>query len=152
MGDLSVKYPRVPSSLPRARDVLHQIKDRYVLLSADADTASRPNPGQASLVCWSGDQEKTQAPVAKSVRSSLEEIFQAPIPSETRLRALFDLTHAEAKLAQYLSRGDSLEEVAEKLSIKMTTARTQLAAVFAKTETRRQAKLVAVLSRVAHLE
>jgi DNA-binding CsgD family transcriptional regulator len=152
MGALSVKYPRVPSGLPRTREVLHQIKDRYVLSSADADTESRPDHGQANLVCWNGGQGNVREPVAKSVRFGLEQISQFPIPSATRLRALFDLTHAEAKLAQHLSRGDSLEEVAEKLSIKMTTARTQLAAVFAKTETRRQAKLVAVLSRVAHLE
>jgi DNA-binding CsgD family transcriptional regulator len=74
-----------------------------------------------------------------------------PVPSEARLKALFDLTTAEARLAQRLARGDSVEEVALELSIKMTTARTQLAAIFAKTDTRRQAKLVAILSRVAHL-
>src|SRR5204863_9003408 len=96
--------------------------------------------GTGSLSCLSGGSGKTREPVVNSVRIGLEEIFQFPIPSATRLRALFDLTHAEAKLAQFLSRGDSLEEVAEKLCIKMTTARTQLAAVFAKTETRRQAK------------
>jgi DNA-binding CsgD family transcriptional regulator len=78
-------------------------------------------------------------------------IFDLPVPSEARLRALFDLTAAETRLAQHLARGDSVEEAAQALSIKMTTARTQLAAVFAKTDTRRQAKLVAILSRVAHL-
>jgi DNA-binding CsgD family transcriptional regulator len=82
----------------------------------------------------------------KNILSSL------PIPSEERLRSLFDLTAAEARLAQRLACGDSVEEVARDLSIKMTTARTQLAAIFAKTETRRQARLVAILARVAHLE
>jgi DNA-binding CsgD family transcriptional regulator len=75
-----------------------------------------------------------------------------PIPSEASLKTLFDLTPAEARLAQLLACGDSIEEVAQTLQIKMTTARTQLAAIFGKTETRRQAKLVAILSRVAHLE
>jgi DNA-binding CsgD family transcriptional regulator len=78
-------------------------------------------------------------------------LFDLPVPSAVRLKALFDLTAAEARLAQRLARGDSVEEAAQALSIKMTTARTQLAAVFAKTDTRRQAKLVAILSRVAHL-
>jgi DNA-binding CsgD family transcriptional regulator len=78
-------------------------------------------------------------------------LLDLPVPSEARLKALFDLTTAEARLAQRLARGDSVEEVAQELSIKMTTARTQLAAIFAKTDTRRQAKLVAILSRVAHL-
>jgi DNA-binding CsgD family transcriptional regulator len=75
-----------------------------------------------------------------------------PMPSEASLRSLFDLTPAEARLAQRLACGDSVEEVAKILHIKMTTARTQLAAIFAKTDTRRQAKLVAILCRVAHLE
>lgn len=75
-----------------------------------------------------------------------------PMPSEGSLRSLFDLTPAEARLAQRLACGDSVEEVAKALHIKMTTARTQLAAIFAKTDTRRQAKLVAILCRIAHLE
>jgi DNA-binding CsgD family transcriptional regulator len=78
--------------------------------------------------------------------------LELPMPSEGSLKALFDLTPAEARLAQRLACGDSVEEVAHVLHIKMTTARTQLAAIFAKTETRRQAKLVAILSRIAHLE
>lgn len=74
-----------------------------------------------------------------------------PIPAEARLQDLFGLTRAEVRLAQGLARGESLEEVALSLNIRMTTARTQLAAIFAKTDTRRQAKLVAILSRIAHL-
>ena len=62
------------------------------------------------------------------------------------------MTAAEARLAQLLACGDSIDEVAQKLDIKMSTARTQLAAVFSKTDTRRQAKLVALLGRIAHLE
>jgi DNA-binding NarL/FixJ family response regulator len=81
----------------------------------------------------------------------LSELSNFPIPSESLLRRLFDLTPAEARLAQALTCGDSLEEVAERLNVKMTTARTQLAAIFAKTHTSRQAQLVAILSRLAHL-
>ena len=39
-----------------------------------------------------------------------------------------------------------------RLSVKITTARTQLASIFAKTAIRRQAKLVAILARIAHIE
>jgi DNA-binding NarL/FixJ family response regulator len=92
----------------------------------------------------------------RPARNATSEIGPAaidlPMPSEGSLRKLFDLTPAEARLAQRLACGDSVEEVASTLHIKMTTARTQLAAIFAKTETRRQAKLVAILSHVAHLE
>jgi DNA-binding CsgD family transcriptional regulator len=78
-------------------------------------------------------------------------ILNLPVPSEARLKVLFDLTGAEARLSQHLARGLSVEEAAQLLNVKITTARTQLAAIFAKTDTRRQAKLVAILSRVAHL-
>jgi len=61
------------------------------------------------------------------------------------LQRVFDLTHAEVRLAQGIARGDSLEEIAGGLRIKISTARTQLASIFAKTQTRRQAKLVALL-------
>jgi len=83
--------------------------------------------------------------------AKLAELMDLPVPSEQMLRSIFDLTPAEARLAQSLSRGDSLEHVAQSLNIRMTTARSQLAAIFAKTQTCRQAQLVAILSRLAHL-
>jgi len=83
--------------------------------------------------------------------AKLAELMDLPVPSEQMLRTIFDLTPAEARLAQSLSRGDNLEHVAQSLNIRMTTARSQLAAIFAKTQTCRQAQLVAILSRLAHL-
>ena len=74
-----------------------------------------------------------------------------PVPPEAVLRRLYDLTPAEARLAQGLASGDSLDEVATGLGIRMSTARTQLGSIFAKTDTRRQAKLVALLCHLAHL-
>jgi DNA-binding CsgD family transcriptional regulator len=82
---------------------------------------------------------------------SLTDLHDVPVPHEDTLRVVFDLTPAEARLAQGITRGDTLEEIAISLGIKMPTARTQLAAVFAKTGTRRQAKLVAILTRLALL-
>jgi DNA-binding CsgD family transcriptional regulator len=81
----------------------------------------------------------------------LVELANLPVPPEALLRRLFELTPAEARLAQGLSRGESLEEVAQALNVKMSTARTQLAAIFGKTQTGRQARLVAMLSRLAHI-
>jgi len=106
---------------------------------------SRPDPHQRSASV-AGNPADSAAPPP-----GIMAILDLPVPSETRLKALFDLTAAEARLAQRLARGDSVEEAAQALGVKMTTARTQLAAIFAKTDTRRQAKLVAILSRVAHL-
>jgi DNA-binding CsgD family transcriptional regulator len=82
---------------------------------------------------------------------SLVDLADIPLPSEGWLRRVFNLTEAEARLAQAMTRGDALEQVARALSIKMPTARTQLAAIFAKTHTRRQPALVARLTRLASL-
>ncbi len=79
------------------------------------------------------------------------QIGDLPIPPEAILKRLYDLTPAEARLAQGLAVGDSLDEVASGLGIRMSTARTQLASIFGKTDTRRQAKLVAILCHLAHL-
>jgi len=85
------------------------------------------------------------------VRRNPAELMDLPIPSEALLHAYFDLTPAETRLAQTLARGNSLEETASFLDIKMSTAKSQLASIFGKTNTCRQGKLVAILSRIAHL-
>ena len=82
---------------------------------------------------------------------TLVDLGDNPVPSEGWLRRVFNLTEAEARLAQAMARGDALEQVARALSIKMATARTQLAAIFVKTHTRRQPALVARLTRLASL-
>jgi DNA-binding CsgD family transcriptional regulator len=91
-------------------------------------------------------------PAGRVVPLDIKEVMNFPVPSEARLRLLLDLTAAEARLAQLLASGDTLEQVAQKLGVKLTTARSQLAVIFSKTGIRRQTKLVAILSRLAHLE
>lgn len=108
-------------------------------------------PGLRS--CGQGQLDRARFPdIAVAGPLNAKQVFDFPTPSEAQLRGLLDLTVAEARLARLLASGDSLEDVAEKLSIKLTTARSQLAAIFSKTGIRRQAKLVAILSRIAHLE
>jgi DNA-binding CsgD family transcriptional regulator len=81
----------------------------------------------------------------------LIDLGELPVPSECSLHSIFGLSVAEARLAQGLARGETLEKVARCLGIKMSTARTHLKVIFAKTGTRRQAALTAALSRLAHL-
>ena len=66
-------------------------------------------------------------------------------PSPDALRRLYGLSKAEAALAAALVDGSGLGEAAERLGIGQATAKTQLQAVFAKTDTRRQAQLVNLL-------
>lgn len=74
-----------------------------------------------------------------------------PQPDEVLLSQIFSLTPAECRLAQRLSRGQSLQEISHGLKIGVGTVRMQLKSVFWKTGTRRQAELVALLSQLARL-
>jgi DNA-binding CsgD family transcriptional regulator len=81
---------------------------------------------------------------------TIVDISELPAPTFEALKAVFGLSAAESRLAQSLARGESIESAARLLEIKPTTARSQLASIFEKTGTCRQAKLAALLSRLAH--
>lgn len=61
------------------------------------------------------------------------------------LEQLFSLSPAEARLAQLLADGLSMDEAAVQLGVSRNTVRSQLQAVFAKTGTNRQGDLVRLL-------
>ncbi len=67
------------------------------------------------------------------------------------LEGLFDLTTAEARVANGILSGRSLDDIAAASSLSKETARTQLKGVFAKTATKRQAELVSLLASSAIL-
>lgn len=69
----------------------------------------------------------------------------AGLPDTARLRAAFGLTKAEARLALRLAQGSSLASAAQAFEVKLTTIRSQLQQIFAKTGTSRQSELVAML-------
>lgn len=57
----------------------------------------------------------------------------------------YGLTQAESRLALELAKGISMDDFATKRQISITTARTQLRSIFAKTETSRQPELISLL-------
>jgi DNA-binding CsgD family transcriptional regulator len=65
------------------------------------------------------------------------------------LARAFGLTPAEARLASRLVDEDSVETAADKLGVTYETARKTLKSIFAKTNTHRQAQLVALAARFA---
>lgn len=73
------------------------------------------------------------------------------IPGIDLLRALFDLSPAEAKLAAALSSGQTLKDAAADQAIQFSTARSYLEQVFRKTGTNQQSQLVALLKSTAPL-
>ena len=68
-----------------------------------------------------------------------------PRPPIEGLRAMYHMTPGEARVAAALLTGASIGRVAEMLSISVSTARTHLAHILAKTSTRRQTELMRVL-------
>jgi DNA-binding CsgD family transcriptional regulator len=74
-----------------------------------------------------------------------------PVVNTAALQTVFDLTVAEAKLASDIATGRPLAKIAAARRLSMSTCRTQLQAIFAKTRTCRQAELVALLTRISIL-
>lgn len=77
-----------------------------------------------------------------------------PVASDRALTAellagAFQLTVAESRLARELVRGEGLAAVAARIGISPNTAKSQLKAVFAKTQTRNQAQLVKLLVSIS---
>ena len=68
--------------------------------------------------------------------------------AQRALTEALGLTNREADVAMALGEGLNLAEVAERLMIGVGTARSHLKSIFEKTDTRRQAELIALLMRL----
>jgi DNA-binding CsgD family transcriptional regulator len=69
----------------------------------------------------------------------------AGTPPENLLAQLFGFSPTEVRVAERLMMGDSPEQLAEALAIRISTARWHLASLYRKTGTNRQAELVRLL-------
>jgi DNA-binding CsgD family transcriptional regulator len=96
-------------------------------------------------------------PVAGSARDLFEGGFYIVILTLLRqagamdgaiLQGLFDLTPAEAAIAGQLGQGWTLDKVAEMRGSSLATIRSQVKAIFAKTNVSRQSELVALLAGI----
>ena len=76
---------------------------------------------------------------------------QHPAPQKSILRQVFGLTDAETAIALALSCGRDIDEIAQMRGVRPGTIRNQMKLIFTKTNTRRQAELVALLLRYAPL-
>ena len=70
-------------------------------------------------------------------------------PPEPLLRALFDFTPAEARVARGLAAGATVEELASAAGVSRNTVRSQLRGIMAKTGCCRQAQAVGLFCRVS---
>jgi DNA-binding CsgD family transcriptional regulator len=90
------------------------------------------------------------APDGTSIVALLDRENRSTANPQT-LQKMFGLTGAETHLALRLAHGDAPLEIARSWHLSRTTIRSQLASLFDKTETRRQAELVALLGRISVL-
>ncbi|MBZ9864528.1 helix-turn-helix transcriptional regulator [Mesorhizobium sp. CA15] len=90
------------------------------------------------------------APDGTSIVALLDRETRSSANPQT-LQKMFGLTSAETQLAMRLAQGDAPLEIARSWHLSRTTIRSQLASLFAKTETKRQGELVALLGRISVL-
>lgn len=79
---------------------------------------------------------------------SISSPHPAPLIEADRLKAWYDLTPSEAKLASMLATGKSLADYAENRGVSIEAARFLLKGVFRKTGAESQAQLVALVTRL----
>lgn len=78
----------------------------------------------------------------------LTDLDEVRAPQLETVRRAFGLTHAEARTARLIAMGASTQDISDELEIATETVRKHLKSIFAKTDTHRQAELVALLSRI----
>ena len=78
----------------------------------------------------------------------MTDLERRPNPPEEVLRTTFGLTTMQAKIARLVAAGQSVETIGDQLGIAQETVRSHLKLVLAKTDTRRQAELAAMLSSI----
>lgn len=123
--------------------------------------ARAPNQPPLGPLCWIVIWNKQDAPFvlnqdtdASPQGTSVVMLVDLDLhlqPNPFMLKRMFGLTTAETRLALHLARGEHPDDVARNSRVSPTTVRSQLAALFGKTQTRRQAELVKLLARIAIL-
>jgi DNA-binding CsgD family transcriptional regulator/PAS domain-containing protein len=136
-------------------DVLRRAEFRGLLLAAAA--LNQEHPGGALTLERPNGKRALQVLVtpfrpADADRSHVRVLVLATDP-ETKvnfpdaiLRSLYDLTPAETELANGLITGFTLDELALLRKVSVSTVRSQMKTLLAKTNTRRQSELVGLLS------
>ena len=118
-----------------------------------APTKNTDTPG-LSLICAPEDPRPllitvTDVPEDSQKLVVLVDVHETPQLDANLLIRLFNLTQAEANLAVRLAQATTLREIAAATRVGVGTLRIQLKSIFSKTNTHRQAALVALLNRLA---
>lgn len=101
----------------------------------------QPNQGKAAI----------GSNIPRTVACLMFPLRRRRVTSARQLMSMFGLSPAEARLARALCHGETLEEYADAQGVKLPTLKTQLRAVFAKTQTDRQVSLVSLIAGIPPL-
>ena len=113
-------------------------------------TADRARPLSVTVVPLrsEGLEVFRSEPAALVCVTDLEAGIRVP---EQRIRELFGLTRAEARMAMALFEGARASEAADTLGVSVNTAKVHIGRIFEKTGVNRQAELVALMMRTVGL-
>ncbi|WP_108045703.1 LuxR family transcriptional regulator [Bosea sp. 124] len=128
----------VEAALRSVVDPLEEHRSSMIIQGAGDDA-----PALSACVLPAAAAQAGTPPSAKAM------IALRPLGMATDLvassRQLFNLTESEARFASALASGLSLTQAAEAQGVRISTARTHLARIFQKTQTRQQSQLVSLL-------
>lgn len=127
--------------LPRATSQIPVTADSWLIL---------PREGRRHLAVRTIRLENAAPPDPEAVLI-LVDLDAVPQINPMTLEEIFDMTAAEARIAVQLAAGKSVAEIATAENITIAATRSLLAAVFAKTNTRRQRELISLLEKIALL-
>lgn len=82
------------------------------------------------------------------VMGLITDLQDKPASDTDALRAIFDLSGAEAHVALLLAQGESLRSISELRGISYETTRSHMKAIFQKTEVKRQSELVSLFNAI----
>ncbi len=153
-NDVKIKdrrlFVRDPAALALLKEAIDHVKTppRLGPLPTDPIIVQRQDKLPVIVRIWRFDGAAHLPAREVCALLTLNALGPKPGPPAAILAKTFRLTPSEAKLACVIARGASPYIAARELNISKETARNQLKAVFAKTDTHRQSELVALLLQV----
>ncbi|WP_246696534.1 helix-turn-helix transcriptional regulator [Mesorhizobium sp. SARCC-RB16n] len=147
-GELTSRWPEESVALrSHIKAVVHSVAIADSIASAPVRLS---RPGRRPLVVRAQRLRGMPAEIfSHSVAvATIINLEDRPVPAPKILQILFALTAQEAVVAIQLSRGLGPKEIAEALDLGYETVRTHTKSIMAKTDTKRQAEIAALLSGV----
>jgi DNA-binding CsgD family transcriptional regulator len=154
-GLLAIRHNQIRATHPAFNDLLTKAIERTSQGSKAETLICHGNtPGQTRYTLLLEPSLHGAKPLSGQLQNVACLVFplgRRRIASARQLMSMFGLSAAEARLARALCHGETLEEFALAQGVKLPTVKTQLRAVFGKTQTDRQVTLVALIAGIPPL-